>query len=177
MSRATWSVFCLVDLMKPRNSSSDTARMKRALKDELRNKKSLLKLKVNGIFQQSCLWSSALNFHYNSQVFGLLTKLELPQLSYPIMTLKQRHNWGVAALLLSHYSFSLTEQNRQTAATQNDLWEILFFPGRILFDFIHFPKMFRIRIVTLSSQNHGGVRLKINMFSFMSASESFWANN
>lgn len=36
VSRATWSVFCLVDLMKPRNSSSDTARMKRALMQELR---------------------------------------------------------------------------------------------------------------------------------------------
>lgn len=31
VSRATWSVFCLVDLIKPRNSSSETARMKRAL--------------------------------------------------------------------------------------------------------------------------------------------------
>lgn len=37
VSRATWSVFCLVDLMKPRNSSSDTARIKRALEDKLRN--------------------------------------------------------------------------------------------------------------------------------------------
>lgn len=31
VSRATWSVFRLVDLIKPRNSSSDTARIKRAL--------------------------------------------------------------------------------------------------------------------------------------------------
>lgn len=62
-----------------------------------------------------------LTFIITPQVLGLLTNLELPQLSYPIMTLKQRHNWGVAALLPSHYSILLTEQNRQTAAAQNDL--------------------------------------------------------
>lgn len=59
-----------------------------------------------------------LTFIITPQVFGLLTKLELPQLSYPIMTLKQRHNWGVAALLLSHYSFSLTEQNTNSSSTK-----------------------------------------------------------
>lgn len=36
VSLCTWSVFCLVDLMNPRNWSSDTAWMKRALQDELR---------------------------------------------------------------------------------------------------------------------------------------------
>lgn len=46
VSRATWSVFCLVDLMKPRNSSSDTARIKRALEDELRNDRSKLWVKL-----------------------------------------------------------------------------------------------------------------------------------
>lgn len=41
VSRATWSVFCFVDLTKPRNSSSETARMNRALQQELRNAPSL----------------------------------------------------------------------------------------------------------------------------------------
>lgn len=52
VSRATWSVFCLVDLMNPRNSSSDTARMKRALMQKLR-KKNLI---------WSVLWFSSIDF-------------------------------------------------------------------------------------------------------------------
>lgn len=96
VSRATWSVFCLVDLTKPRNSSSETAWIKRAL------------------------WKNT--FRNNVSVLYAVFKV---------------------AEILPKSNIKISGEH-----------------GRILFDLIHFPETFRVRIVTLSCRNHCSIGLK-----------------